>query len=283
MAALERAIALEQVDGVAVAIAKNLDLDVARREDVFLDQHPRVAEGVPGFPLRGSQRIGEVRRSLDPAHALAAAAGHRLDQDGVSDRRRLRGEEVGLLAGAVIARHHRHAGFCHQRLRRILEAHGADGGGGRADEHDAGLRAGIREIRPLRQEAVARVDALGPARAGGLDDAVDAQVRGGGLGRADAVGFVGKRDVERIAVGLGMDAMVRIPRRLAVRITRQAISPRLAIRTEARRRVVMLSSHPEQAEPGLRHRRVEAGREREAEHPARLLGQDDAVVPQPRG
>ena len=44
VAALERAVALEQVDDIAVAVAEHLHLDVARREDVFFDQHAVVAE-----------------------------------------------------------------------------------------------------------------------------------------------------------------------------------------------------------------------------------------------
>ena len=45
MAALQGAIALVEMDGVAVAVGKYLHLDVARRGDVFLDQHVLVAEG----------------------------------------------------------------------------------------------------------------------------------------------------------------------------------------------------------------------------------------------
>src|SRR3954470_1480889 len=40
MAALERAVALEEVDDVAVAVAEYLHFDVARALDIFLDQHP---------------------------------------------------------------------------------------------------------------------------------------------------------------------------------------------------------------------------------------------------
>ena len=44
VAALQRAVALVEMDGVAVAVGEHLHLDVARRGDVFLDQHARVAE-----------------------------------------------------------------------------------------------------------------------------------------------------------------------------------------------------------------------------------------------
>jgi hypothetical protein len=60
VAALHRAVALEQVHAVAVAVAEDLDLDVARALQVFLDQHVLVAEGRLRLALAGGQRIGEV-------------------------------------------------------------------------------------------------------------------------------------------------------------------------------------------------------------------------------
>ena len=43
VAALQRAIALEQMDDITVGIAENLHLDMARALDVFFDQDIRVA------------------------------------------------------------------------------------------------------------------------------------------------------------------------------------------------------------------------------------------------
>ena len=42
--ALDGAVALEQRDGVAVCVGEHLDLDVAWRRQVFLDQNAVVAE-----------------------------------------------------------------------------------------------------------------------------------------------------------------------------------------------------------------------------------------------
>ena len=55
------------------------------RGDIFLDQHARIAEGGLRLALRGFQRGLEVGVALDLAHALAAAAGHRLDQHRIAD------------------------------------------------------------------------------------------------------------------------------------------------------------------------------------------------------
>jgi hypothetical protein len=60
VAALERAVALEQVDDIAVAVAEHLDLDMARPLDIFLDQHPVVAERRSGLPLAA---LAACRRS----------------------------------------------------------------------------------------------------------------------------------------------------------------------------------------------------------------------------
>src|SRR5690349_11826896 len=71
----------------------------------------------------------------------------------------------------------------------------------------------------------------------------------------------------------------------AVRMTRQAISPRLAIRSVRKRRYILLfiASHPEQAELRWLDRRIGCCRQAEPEHQARIGGIDHAVIPQPRG
>ncbi len=51
MPALNGAVALEQVDAVAVRVAEHLDLDVTRLQHVFLDQDMFVAEGVGSLTL----------------------------------------------------------------------------------------------------------------------------------------------------------------------------------------------------------------------------------------
>jgi hypothetical protein len=63
VAALERAVALEQVDDIAVAVAEHLHLDVARREDIFLDQHAVVAERGRRLALAAVSMSGELGRA----------------------------------------------------------------------------------------------------------------------------------------------------------------------------------------------------------------------------
>ncbi len=108
---LQRAIALEQMHHVAVGVGEDLDLDMARREDVFLHQHARIAECARGLALRALQGGVEIRHLLDPPHPFAAAARDRLDEHRIADLVGLLAQEIRLLPGAVIARHDRNAGL----------------------------------------------------------------------------------------------------------------------------------------------------------------------------
>ena len=94
VAALQRAIAFEQVNRT-FTIAKDLNLDMARLRDVFLDQAMVVAErslrlalgaGEPGFKAFGR---------LDLAHPLATATCAGLDQDWVANLLRLAARNAG--------------------------------------------------------------------------------------------------------------------------------------------------------------------------------------------
>ena len=86
VAALERAVALEEMDDVAMGVAEHLHFDVAGREDVLLDQHAIVAERGGGLALARLQHLAKLLRSIDAPHALAAAARDRLDQHRIADR-----------------------------------------------------------------------------------------------------------------------------------------------------------------------------------------------------
>src|SRR4051812_8375315 len=101
-----------------------------------------------------------------------------------------------------------------------------------------------------------------------------------------------------------------MPRCRRVRMTRQAISPRLATRTVPKRGLpsavraadswtagpvaagtavlvlvssVIAGSHPEEAEGGLRQGAAGDDVEGQAQYGAGIRGIDDGVVPQPRG
>ena len=143
--------------------------------------------------------------AVDPAHAFAAAAGHRLDQHRVADLVSFLLEEFRLLPIAVIARHDRHSGLLHQRLGAALEAHGAYRRRVRPDESNASIDTGLREIGVLRKETVAGVDAFRVRGARSGNQFVDAQIAVGRRRRTDRMRLVAKPHMQCVRVGLGID------------------------------------------------------------------------------
>ncbi len=146
--ALDRAVALEDVHEVALAIAEHLDLDVARPEDRLLEVDRVVAEellGLAARPLPGARHLVGAR---DEAHPLAAAARRRLEHHGEADL--LRGGDgfVGRLAAR--AGHDGDARRGHLVARRGLAAHRAHGARGRPDEGDARALARLGQARGSR-------------------------------------------------------------------------------------------------------------------------------------
>ena len=77
--------------------------------------------------------------------------------------------------------------------------------GRRADERQPALAGDLGEMRVLGEEAVAGMDGVGAGDLRGGDDRGDVEVALARRGRTDADVVVGVADVQRVAVGLGMD------------------------------------------------------------------------------
>ena len=205
VAALGGAVAFEQVHGVAVPVGEDLDLDVAGAGDVALHQHGGIAEGGRTFLLGGGEGGGEVIETFDDAHAAPAAAGDGLDDDWEADFLGGRGEEGGVLVGAVIAGQQRHARAFHQRLGRALRSHGAHGRGRGADEDYARRVAGFDEFGVFRQEAVAGMDGIRAGALGGIDDAGNVEVAFARRCGADGDGAVRGGDMHGSRIRFGVN------------------------------------------------------------------------------
>lgn len=204
VAALGGAVALAQVDHMALTVGHDLDLHVAGAGEVFLEVDPRIAEGALRF-LRGlPERPAQLLFVLHDAHALAAAAGGRLDEDGIADGGRDAPRFVLVGDEPFRAGDDGHARVDHGAAGHGLVAHVADGFAGRADEGDAVIRAHVGEIRVFREEAVARVDGVRPGGAGGLDEAGDVEIAFLRLRGADAVCFVREAHGQGVPVRLGV-------------------------------------------------------------------------------
>ena len=98
VAALQRAVALEEVDVVARGCrrrpAPRCGAGASTNFSTSTRSSPKRAMA---SRAGGGERRVEVLGALDLAHALAAAAGDRLDQDRVADRGRLLGEQGVVL------------------------------------------------------------------------------------------------------------------------------------------------------------------------------------------
>ena len=199
MAALGRAVALEEVDASPVAVGEHLHFDMAGRGDIFLDHDPPVAERGLGLADGAFERGVEFDMRVDPAHAAPAPARDRLDEHRIADLIGLFAQEFRGLVVAVIAGHDRHAGALHQRLGRAFEAHRPHRLGRRPDEDDSGLAAGFGEAGVLGQKAVTRMQAFGPDFSRQRDDGVLIEIAVRAL--ANLVSFVSEASEQRAAVG----------------------------------------------------------------------------------
>ena len=121
VAALRRAIAFPQVDHVAVVVGQDLHFDVARVARRISPGRRRRCRRPPRL-RRGPAAAAflSARSFARHAHALAAAAGRRLDQHRKAD---LVGDLHGLvlvLDQAVAAGHDRHVGLAGQLAGRVF-------------------------------------------------------------------------------------------------------------------------------------------------------------------
>src|SRR4029077_303892 len=125
VSALDRAVALEKMDRAAVAVSENLDFDMPRPLEIFLDQHAAVAESSLRLAPRPAERRGKLCGAVDDPHAAAAAAGRRLDQDRKADPLGLRAQAGRTLILAVVAGDERPPLPLHKFLGGSLRPHGS--------------------------------------------------------------------------------------------------------------------------------------------------------------
>src|SRR4051794_33712481 len=158
MAPLDRALALAEVNHRAVMVAENLEFDVPRVLDVFLDVDVSNTKRSLGFPLGCLERLGELAGVADDAHSTAAAARDGLDDDGESEI--LRNLESLLLAvyRTIASRQNRHTRLFHRAAGAGLVTQQPDDIRRRSDELDVAGLADLREIRTLREKPVSGVD-----------------------------------------------------------------------------------------------------------------------------
>src|SRR5690606_17938295 len=123
VAALHRAVAFAEPDGVLVFVGEDLDFHVARIFQKLLHIDFRIAEGSTGFGLSHGDCIEQRSFGMHYAHATTAAAAGRLDDDRIADATRDLDDFLRIFGqGAIGTWHARHAGSDHRLLGRDLVA-----------------------------------------------------------------------------------------------------------------------------------------------------------------
>ena len=203
---LDGAVALEEVDDRAEGIGENLDFDMARPLDEFLQIDVVLAEGGLGFAARAVRSRTSVASSGMTRMPRPPPPQDAFSMTRVADAPGLRLGDLDVGRKRVRRRHHRHADRDREIARRDLVAEHAHGVRRRSDEDDPRRGAGFREVGVFRQQPVAGMDRIGLRFAGDADDLGDRQI---GLDRAetlaDLVGFVGLEAVEGELVLFGED------------------------------------------------------------------------------
>jgi hypothetical protein len=177
---------------------------VARTLEQPLHIERAVAEGRRRLAARCLDRVGDLRRVADAAHALAASACRSLDQHRQPDAfDRPRQPGVRLVVGRV-ARDDRHARSLHQFACFDLRPHAGDDARRRSNERELLLFAGPGKRRILGKESVAGVDGVGAAERGRLEQAGDRQITFRRGRRSNPDGAIRGAYVGRAGVGLGV-------------------------------------------------------------------------------
>ncbi len=216
VAALQRAVAGGDHDDGAGGVGQALRLDVARAVEVLLDEALAAAERRDGLAGGGLEELRHLLAGAGHLEAAAAAAERRLDRDGqavyVDEAEHL----VGAGHGVERAGGERRAHALGHVPGRGLVAELLDGARRGADPREPGVDDLLGEVGVLGEEAVARVHGVGAGAAGDGEELGDDEVGVGARLTVEGVGLVGERDVQGVAVLVGVDgdrADPRIPRR----------------------------------------------------------------------
>src|SRR6267142_5210639 len=202
---LDAALAFAKVDYFSVLVAQDLKLDVAGMFEKFFRVHVRRAKGLLRFTARRLVRCQQLLLAAHHAHASAAATGGSLQNQGISDARRFFCKLLFAFDDAVAPRYGGQAGGLHFPARAVLLSHHFDNFRPWTDEGDFGSFANLGEICVFAQEPVARMDGINVRNFCGANHLWDIQITLAAAGRADAHRFIGKTNVERVAIRLGIN------------------------------------------------------------------------------
>ncbi|RMU19924.1 hypothetical protein ALP34_05544 [Pseudomonas savastanoi pv. glycinea] len=205
VSALQRAVAVAQMNRLALAVGNDLDFHVTRVSQVFFQVDHRVAEPGRSFGAGLGGGFDQVFFAMNHTHAATTTATGGLDDHRVTHF--TTNAQSGCFVfrqRAVGARNGWHVGQLHGVLGRNLVAHQADGVCFRADEGKTRFFDLFGEIGVFSEEAVARVDRRGTGHFGSRDDRRNVQVGQIGWCRTNADGFVCQAQVHQLAICRGV-------------------------------------------------------------------------------
>ena len=205
MTALDRAVALAEMDDGSVRVGEHLHLDVARVVEIALDVDGRVGEVRLALAAGGLERALDLVRRGHDLEALPAAAGRGLDGDRPADLVSEPANVGGRLDGLGRAGDDRDARGAHRLASRDLGAHQLHRFRRRADPDEAGRLDGAREVGVLGEEPVPGMDGLGAGPLRGVDDPLLVQVALGRRPGPTRYASSANARVERSAVGFRVD------------------------------------------------------------------------------
>jgi len=195
VAALHRAVTLEEVDHLTGAVGEDLHLDVTRLDHGLLDEDGRVTEGRLALAHAGLDRLAQFVGGVDPSHPATTATRDRLHEQRVG-KGRSGGDERVDVGGRLDRLQGRYAGSLGRRDRGGLVAGEREDLRRRSDERDPRPGAGLGQRRVLGEEPVAGVDGVRAALLGDLDDRVWIEIGPDRVTElSDLVGLVGLQPV----------------------------------------------------------------------------------------
>src|SRR5216684_637891 len=170
----------------------------------FFRVHVRRAEGLLRFTARRLVGCQQLILAANHAHAATAPTRGSLQYQGIPDARRFFRKLFLAFDDAVAPRDGRQAGGFHFPARAVLLSHHFDDFRPWTDEGDFGSFTNFGEIGVLAQEAIPRMDGVDVGNFRGANHLWNVQIALAAAGRANAHRFIGKSNVERVTIRLGI-------------------------------------------------------------------------------
>lgn len=151
VASLDRAVTLEKMNRIALAITQYLHFDMARAFNELFEINFILAECSLGLALGFRHFASEISLGADGAHTATATAPARLQHQRIADFCRKLLHFLHIVRKRVSGRNHRHADFNGKIAGRNLVAEAAHGLRLRTDEDDIVLGTSLGKFRAFRQ------------------------------------------------------------------------------------------------------------------------------------